>query len=96
MNRGEAVACYKEILSISEYMGLNSIKLSTTKTSNLKIPDYEIRVSMLMGDEIKAQITEIAEKHKCAVKEEKDEEVICSPYFLEISIALVFLQLLGF
>ncbi len=62
-------------------MGLNSFKLSATKTSNLKIPDYEIRISMLMVDEIKAQITEIAEKYKCAVKEEKDEVVIYSHSF---------------
>jgi hypothetical protein len=60
-------------------MGLNSFKLSTTKTFNLKIPDYEIRISMSMSDEIKAQTTKIAEKHKCSVKEEREEVVIYSP-----------------
>ena len=60
-------------------MGLNSFKLSKTKTSNLKIPDYEIRISMSMRDGIKTQITKIAEKYKCAVNEEKEEVVIYSP-----------------
>jgi hypothetical protein len=71
MNRAEAVACYKEIMMLSESMGSNSLNMVSTNKENSKPGDYQIRITMSGDDETKQQIANIAKEHKVAMKQEK-------------------------
>jgi phosphoribosyl-ATP pyrophosphohydrolase len=79
MNSAEAVACYKEIMMLSESMGSNSFNMVSTKKENSKPGDYQIRITMSGDDETKQQVANIAKERKVAMKEENNEVVIYEP-----------------
>jgi hypothetical protein len=79
MNRTKAVACYKEIVTISDCMGSSGFNLVSTGRNQSKTKDYQMHINMWADDEIKQQLSCIVKKYDLAVKEERDEIVIYTP-----------------
>ncbi len=79
MKREEAVAVYKEIMSLAEFMGSNAFNLKLSKIDDPTSEGYQICITMVLDTEIRQQIAKIAKKHHLAVKEEKGEVIIFKP-----------------
>jgi hypothetical protein len=79
MKREEAVAVYKEIMSLAECMGSNAFNLKLSKINDPTSEGLQICITMVSDTEIRPQIAKIAKKHHLAVKEEKGEVIIFKP-----------------
>ena len=79
MNRDEAVALYREIMSLCEDMRASAVNLIESKPNNLKATGYQVHIRAVLSNESAQQIRSIVEKHSLAVIKENGEVVIYKP-----------------
>ena len=79
MNRTTAVACYKDIMSTSENIKLNSVNLVSLKNKNSRNEDYQMHIVFQSDEEIKQQVTNVVKKHSLALKENQNKMIIYTP-----------------
>jgi hypothetical protein len=76
MNRVEAVALYKEIITLCQDLAATAVSLVESKPDDPTIEGYQIRINATLDTESAKQIKIIARKYKLILKEEKDEIII--------------------
>ena len=79
MKRQDAVAIFKEILNLSEDMGVKSFNLKLSGENDQTSEGYQIRIAVLSDNLIKQEIENLAKKHHLEVKEDTGEVIVYTP-----------------
>lgn len=79
MNRSEAVTYIKEIYTLCKNMTPEAVSLIESEPNDQVATGYKVHIKALLDTESIQQITDIAQKHGLAVREEKDTVVIYKP-----------------
>ena len=79
MNREDAVVIFKEILNLSEDVGLKSFNLQLSGENDRTSEGYQIRIAIFSDILIKQEIENLAKKHHLEVKEDTGEVIVYTP-----------------
>ena len=79
MNREDAAVIFKEILNLSEDMGLKSFNLQLSGENDQASEGYQIRIATFSDNLIKQEIENLAKKHHLEVKEDTGEVIVYTP-----------------
>ena len=79
MNREDAVVIFKEILNLSEDVGLKSFNLQLSGENDQASESYQIRIATFSDNLIKQEIENLAKKHHLEVKEDTGEVIVYTP-----------------
>ena len=79
MNREDAVVIFKEILNLSEDMGVKSFNLQLSGENDQASEGYQIRIATFSDNLIKQEIENLAKKHHLEVKEDTGEVIVYTP-----------------
>ena len=79
MNREDAVVIFKEILNLSEDVGLKSFNLQLSGENDQTSEGYQIRIAIFSDNLIKQDIENLAKKHHLEVKEDTGEVIVYTP-----------------
>ena len=79
MNREDAVVIFKEILNLSEDVGLISFNLQLSGENDQTSEGYQIRIAIFSDNLIKQEIENLAKKHHLEVKEDTGEVIVYTP-----------------
>jgi cell division ATPase FtsA len=79
VNREDAVVIFKEILNLSEDVGLKSFNLQLSGENDRTSEGYQIRIAIFSDNLIKQDIENLAKKHHLEVKEDTGEVIVYTP-----------------
>jgi cell division ATPase FtsA len=79
VNREDAVVIFKEILNLSEDVGLKSFNLQLSGENDRTSEGYQIRIAIFSDNLIKQEIENLAKKHHLEVKEDTGEVIVYTP-----------------